>query len=284
LFSEPTVNLNDALTAAHRGSLDAVKQYLAEGGALEAKNEAGFTLLLVALEGRQPRLAQWLLDQGADARARLTSGFSALHVLTKHFRNLPTQLQVQVERDGKQVTLTDPEEIRGVLGTHPDDELQELLACAAKILEKGFEIEATSGSKKSPPLRYAAEVSEPLALLLLERAAPDVNAADTEGFTALHMAARLGSSALARALLDRGARVDAPDTLGFTPLHEALMAGKAELAALLLERGASPSRALTGGYAAYAPGDTAVEIVKKSHPELLPVLAQARPAPPPARP
>jgi uncharacterized protein len=262
-------NPGKALQAAHQGDLQAVKGWLEEGGDLEARNDMGFTLLLAALEGKQTALASWLLDRGANVHARLESGFSALHILTKHFRNRPRAFQVTVTRDGQEVTATDKADVRRLVGSHPDDEHDALLACVGKLLERGFDVSVTSGAKRTPPLRYAAEVDEALAMFLLRQAKPEVNAADSEGFTALHMAGRFGHLQLAEALLERGAAVDATDTSGFTPLHEAIMAGKKDVVVFLRKKGASVERAITTGYQSFQPGDAAAEIAKKSgHPEL----------------
>lgn len=56
--------------------------------------------------------------------------------------------------------------------------------------------------------------------------------------TALHMAARRGSVAIAEALLDCGAAIDVKDSLGDTPLRRAVNCGKIDVARLLLSRGA----------------------------------------------
>jgi hypothetical protein len=45
----------------------------------------------------------------------------------------------------------------------------------------------------------------------------DVNAADQDGYTALHMAAFSGAASIAKFLVDRGASVDARNKLGETP-------------------------------------------------------------------
>jgi len=62
---------------------------------------------------------------------------------------------------------------------------------------------------------------------------------DPNGDFPLHVAARGGQVAIARALLDHGAEPDVRDARGRTPLHLALANGRTELAQLLVDQGAS---------------------------------------------
>lgn len=70
------------------------------------------------------------------------------------------------------------------------------------------------------------------------RAGGDVNAAQGDGFTALHWAARADNRAVAELLIAAGADLSATTRLGgHTPLHVAAAAGSAEVAEALLEAG-----------------------------------------------
>ena len=89
------------------------------------------------------------------------------------------------------------------------------------------------------------------------------SAADLEGVTALHLAARDGSKEFINLLIDNGAETAAKDNLGHTPLHycaELLDYGAATK--LLVDRGSSLS-------AKDNAGRTARELVKR-----LEVIAQ----------
>lgn len=69
----------------------------------------------------------------------------------------------------------------------------------------------------------------------------DVNAAQGDGMTALHWAARHGDEGLAEFLLDSGARVDVGTRIGaYQPLHMAAEVGNGRIVSLLLEAGADP--------------------------------------------
>jgi uncharacterized protein len=76
----------------------------------------------------------------------------------------------------------------------------------------------------------------------------DVNAAQGDGMTALHWAARRGDAAIATDRLDAGANVRAVTRLGgYTPLHLAAQDGHAEVVVALLARGADARAATTTG-------------------------------------
>ncbi|CAG0922161.1 unnamed protein product, partial [Notodromas monacha] len=70
---------------------------------------------------------------------------------------------------------------------------------------------------------------------ILARGIPDVNQADSEGRTALHLAAGLGNVAAAEALVNAGADVAAKDNAGMTPLGRATAQCQVDVVAKLLE-------------------------------------------------
>jgi ankyrin repeat protein len=84
--------------------------------------------------------------------------------------------------------------------------------------------------------------------LLAERV--DVNAAETDGTTALHWAARMNDAATADALIRAGANVKAANRYGVTPLSVACTSGNAEVITLLLKAGADPNFTMPGGESA----------------------------------
>src|SRR5215471_13728786 len=74
---------------------------------------------------------------------------------------------------------------------------------------------------------------------LLQKGA-DVNAAQSDGMTALHWAAYKGDAELADMLLYAGAHTDAVTRIGqYTPLHVASREGNAAVAKVLIDKGAN---------------------------------------------
>src|SRR5437899_2488236 len=75
----------------------------------------------------------------------------------------------------------------------------------------------------------------------------DVNAAEADGTTALHWAARANDLQAADMLLRAGANVKLANRYGVTPLHLASTNGNAAMMELLLKAGADPNSALPEG-------------------------------------
>src|SRR5262245_30841861 len=69
----------------------------------------------------------------------------------------------------------------------------------------------------------------------------DVNAAEADGATPLHLAAEREDRDVVRALLERGANPQAPNRYGVTPLSVAAATGNAAVLTLLLDAGADPN-------------------------------------------
>lgn len=251
------LSTDDLLTAAYQGDRGAIDAYLETGGDLDVRRADGFSPLFAAMEGKQPELAAYLVEKGAGARQVLPGGFTPLHVLIKQIRNRPLNFTVSVQRDGKTVTLTDPDEVRKEIGSHPDDEYRAWLDLARKLVDGGVDVEIAKASTGQRALRDAAEVSSELVAILLERARPDVNAADNEGFTPLHMAARSGNALAVELLLKAGASVDAAEGYGFTPLHEAILNQHRDVARMLLAAGADPAKKLVRACVPQKAGDDA---------------------------
>ncbi|HJS73563.1 MAG TPA: ankyrin repeat domain-containing protein [Vicinamibacteria bacterium] len=78
----------------------------------------------------------------------------------------------------------------------------------------------------------------------------DVNAAQGDGMSALHNAARSGNAAVAELLIDRGANLEAKTRLGdHRPLHVASASGRSAVVAILVAAGADVNALTTTGAA-----------------------------------
>ena len=82
---------------------------------------------------------------------------------------------------------------------------------------------------------------------VLESAAVDVNAAEPDGTTALHIAVHQGSFELTTLLIGRGASVGAATRYGITPLYLAAERGDARIVEALIDAGANVTLATPQG-------------------------------------
>lgn len=139
----------------------------------------------------------------------------------------------------------------------PDDELSVFEASAFGRVERlrrildGDRSHATAFSDDGFTALHLAVFGEQAeaARVLIEHGA-DVNVRSTGPIAQvepLGTAAFVGSTSLARLLLDAGADVDGQGEGGFTALHSAAQSGNEELVRLLLERGADPSLSMADG-------------------------------------
>jgi ankyrin repeat protein len=102
------------------------------------------------------------------------------------------------------------------------------------------------GATGALPLVDAVRRGDPSAVRTLLRGRPDVNAAEADGTTALHVAVQADNLEMTRMLLRAGANANAANRYGVKPILLAATNGSAPVLELLLASGADP-RATSGG-------------------------------------
>ena len=123
------------------------------------------------------------------------------------------------------------------------------LSTAKLLLEKGADVEAAQTDGVTALMLAAQGGHEAVAQLLLQHSA-DVAAARNDGATALMYAALGGHEAVAQLLLQHGADVAAASNNGFTALMLAAQGGHEAVAQLLLQHGADVAAASNDGWTA----------------------------------
>lgn len=109
-------------------------------------------------------------------------------------------------------------------------------------------LSAAGRGTRDAPVADAAMRGDTAQVRQLLRDGADVNAAQGDGMTALHWAARHGDVSLTRMLLYAGARVDAVTRNGnYTPLHLASRNGRAPVVKVLIETGANVNAPTSAG-------------------------------------
>lgn len=116
------------------------------------------------------------------------------------------------------------------------------LAGVRALIDSGAAVDAAA-SDGSTALLWAAYQSDPEMVATLLAAGADPDAANELGFTPLLQAARTGDAPVIRALLEGGADVALATREGETPLMAAARTGSTEAVALLLGAGSNPDAA-----------------------------------------
>ena len=254
-------NLGMQLLDAVEAGDEAKAAALVEQGAPITFVDGGWGVLHLAT---QKGLSAWVeraLEAGIDPSLALPNGMTALHMITEAAENRPMNFQVTVTRDGEKVTLTDRDEIRAAIGSHPDDEYEEKVGIARRLIEAGADVHARTKDDQTPLNHASSRGILEVVQMLLEKGA-EVDVVDRFGLTALHMAVRNGHSDVVRALLDAEASPNIGDQYGFTALHEAGEQGRTELVELLLAAGADKTVATAKPFKTVPAGTTPASLAE----------------------
>ena len=120
------------------------------------------------------------------------------------------------------------------------------------MLKKGAKPDDPSTSSGATALQFAAQFGHKKIIeRLLTTKNLDVDAADHQGMTALHLAISRGYKDICRYLIDNGASIDISTKQGHTCLHLATNAGSTDIVDLVIKTGRC--------------GSFAKSIVRKSH-------------------
>ena len=263
------------LDAAEAGNHGLVQQILDAGvSATSAMN--GWNLLHVAASAGSRKIVEMAIAGGCDVRQALPNGFTVLHLVAGKAKDRALNFQVTITRDGKQVTLTDRDEIRAAIGSHPDDAYFEAVELAKFFIEKGVDVNAKTAKGEQPPLNHAAALGpSEIVDILLETGRVEIDHQDSYGSTALHMACRGGHLPSVQSLLNAGAALDLQDKSGFTPLHEAAVGNHGAICRLLVAAGADRQKKLTREDKKFKVGMTAADLAAVNGHQELSTMLQA---------
>ena len=208
------------IDATEKGNIEAVKQAIADGADVNAKNDEHGMIPLhyAALDGHK-EIVELLIANGADVNAKKVSD-------DPHKGKTP--LNAANEENHA--------EIANLIRKHGGKTREEL--------EGGEPVAETS--QPEPPTAEASDISihdaagtgNIEAVKQHLAAGTDVDAKNTVGSTALHRAAANGQKEIAELLIAEGANVNANDKHGMIPLHSAAFDGHKEIVELLIANGA----------------------------------------------
>jgi uncharacterized protein len=253
------------------GDEAAVKTFLAKGEDPNATETDGTTLLMRAIHGRHPRIAQVLIEAGANVAAGNRYGVTPLYLAAQVHDATTARALLTAGADAN----TALPEGETVLMTAAKDGSLEIVRALLGETDAKTEADAASSTSRADPnakegwygqtaLMWAAAEGHTEIISALLRAGANVNQRSDlfdapephpdslqEGFayprilrgrlTALHFAARQGKLEAARTLVEAGADLDATDEDGADALILATLNGHLDLASMLLEAGANPN-------------------------------------------
>ena len=215
--------------------IDKVKQYLADGANVNAKDKRNKTPLHNAAYGGHREIAELLIDKGANVNAKDKSNKTPLHAAALYGRKEFAELLIN---KGADMSAKDKYEQTPL---HVASNRKKT-GVVKLLIDKGADVNAKSstgtplhkavgkGLGVKPDLASSKEIAE-----LLIKKGSDVNAKIVTG-TPLHLAASLGHKGIIELLINEGADVNAKlKTLGDTPLHQSKTR---EVAELLITKGA----------------------------------------------
>jgi ankyrin repeat protein len=186
-----------------------IEQRLAKGGDINAKDEAGWTLLHEAAYEGDIELVEMLLAKGVDVNVKSDAGLTALYYAVQG-NNIATELLLAKGADVEVRNASGETVLHTAAEAGNTDVVQMLLA-------KGADVNAKDKHGFTPLHLAAARGSSGVAEALLANGA-QVDAKDKNGWTALSYAVLNSNAAMVELLLSKGADVTVKDRDGETPM------------------------------------------------------------------
>ena len=231
-------------TAAQMGQIEAVKQHLAGGADVNAKDKYGGTPLHLSATFGHKEIVELLITKGADVNAK--GGESMMTPLLGAVAGGHNEIiELLIARDADV-------NAKSSFGMTPLDVAISLLQTkTADLLRK-------HGGKHST-INTAATAGDAEAVKEFLATGTEVNAKDEDSWTPLHYAAGGGQKEIAELLIAEGANTNVKDKLGDTPLQVAAYQGHKEIAELFIDNGADVNAKADNGKTPldWADGETA---------------------------
>ncbi|MCL1998173.1 MAG: ankyrin repeat domain-containing protein [Turicibacter sp.] len=209
------------------------KMLLAAGAAMDGQDTNGNQGLHIAVMRGFKDMLALLLEYGADVNALNNDGFAPLHLAAHHGYKDIFKFLLDKNADSSLKTGLGKSCI-DIASENNHRELLELIA----IREKRRPTTPTTPQTPSP--------SEKLEILEILSENPS-KSLDSDGNTALHMAALQGNTNEVKRLLSSGTDPNAANNNGVTPLHLAAYIGNADILRILIQHGADTTAKTKAG-------------------------------------
>ena len=260
-FSDPTDN--DFWTMAGAGNLQAVKEHLAKGLDINAKNKDGATALQIATLLGQYEIAELLVQKGADVNAKANDGTTALHSAAFLGRHKEAKLLLENRIDAD-IRNNDGATAIDILNldwrtTQFVAQMLSLQVDKEKVEDGRNRIKKLLGQQVAP-LDNQSNQSDFVGQSLHEAVLvgnlegvkrhivmkSDLNQKDPnlqgQGASALHIASIFGQLEIVELLIQAGVDLNQADREGSTPVHAAAFFCHEKILLSLLNAGAAPNQ------------------------------------------
>ena len=219
--------LHEGVNKGHMGVVRVLLDQRADINAVDRKQTALHTAVLVLPEHKAQNMARLLLRNGADINASNRFGNTPLHLAVKNKR----QKTVQLLLDSKSGSKARPN--LQALNNELKTSLYEAIEKEDEHIVQLLLNHTVNAPDTALSLCQAAQLGQSSVVRLLLEKGVDVEAADAEGWTALHYAASSGRETTTDVLLKFHADVLARNIQEKTPLDLATEQGHKEVAHML---------------------------------------------------
>ena len=260
-FSDPPDN--NFWTMAGAGNIQAVKQHLAKGLDINAKNKDGVTALQIATLLGQYEIAELLVQKGADVNTKANDGTTALHsaAFLGHYKEAKLLLENRIDaniRNNDGATAIDilnldwrtTQFVAQMLSLQVDKEkvedgrnrIKKLLGQQVAPLDN----QSNQSDFVGQSLHEAVLVGNLEGVKRHIVVKSDLNQKDPnlqgQGASALHIASIFGQLEIVELLIQAGVDLNQADREGSTPVHAAAFFCHEKILLSLLNAGAAPNQ------------------------------------------
>ncbi|MDR3460077.1 MAG: ankyrin repeat domain-containing protein [Verrucomicrobiae bacterium] len=235
------------VSAAEAGDLVGVKNALAQGAAVEARNPRGWTALMLAAKRGDLPAVNCLIEKGADANAKSTQEYGNTVLCFAAMGNNPEVVNALLDHGAE----LNARSGRGASTAFYYAASNGKQAAAAALLARGADVNefgstAEFDGRAYTPLMGAACTGYPELVELLLAKGAQLEKKNNFAATALMEAAKYPYVATVKLLIEKGANVNAATPDGYTALIYAAYNGRMENIEALLAAGANPNATATG--------------------------------------